>query len=88
MHDTFLLEKIFQSLKGICHENNIKKINAISFITSMDSHLDEFKICEYFKINKSQLIGEWTKIQIQKQELQEHTAIVHSIEGEFIEDKV
>ncbi|SHJ57510.1 hypothetical protein [Tepidibacter formicigenes] len=82
MYDRTLLKRIYNSLNEICKDNKITKVNKITFVTSMDSDLDEVNICDYFSKNNSELIGNWTDINIKRENFEQNIAIIHSIEGD------
>ena len=82
MHDTILLSKISEELKEICTANNINKVNAFTVIVNHRSHVNEDNLYDHLQYANEKLVGEWTKINVQREDIQEQTAILKSIEGE------
>lgn len=85
MHDTYLLNKISKSLKDICHESKIEKINQFTLAVNHNSHINEENLREHLKNNNSELIGNALKINVVREDIEDHTAIIHSIQGESLE---
>ncbi|MCT4508504.1 MAG: hypothetical protein N4A48_07040 [Tepidibacter sp.] len=82
MEDTFLINRIYNSLNEICSENNIKRVKNITFVVGDGSDLSKENICDYFEQNKSELIGRWTNINMKIEDFDNNIAIIHSLEGE------
>lgn len=82
MHDTILLSKISQELKNICTANNINKIKSLTVIVNNRSHVNSGNLYEHLQYANGDLVGEWTEINVHREEIQEQTAIVKSIQGE------
>lgn len=82
MHDTHLLEKIYNSLSELCDINLIVKIHVISIIVNKESHINERGLLGYLKDRDSSLVGDWTKICLERQESEKLTALITSVEGD------
>lgn len=82
MHDTHLLEKIYNSLAELCNTNCIAKINEISITVSQDSHINEHNLLDFLKDRDNCLFGDQTKIFIERQQKEELTANINRVEGE------
>ncbi|RII35340.1 hypothetical protein D2A34_09035 [Clostridium chromiireducens] len=82
MHDTILLSKISQELKKICAANNINKVNTFTVIVNHRSHVNEDNLYEHLKYEDCDLIGEWTKINVRREDMQDQIAILKNIQGE------
>ncbi|WP_053956393.1 hypothetical protein [Inediibacterium massiliense] len=82
MHDTFLLNKISHSLKEICNENKINRIEKFTLVVNHDSHINEENLLEHLKLHNLDIIANELKIEIQREEIEEQTAIIKSIQGE------
>lgn len=82
MHDTILLSKISEELKNICATNNINKVKTFTVIVNHRSHVNEENLYEHLKNFDSNLVGKWTKINVQREDIQDQTAILKSIQGE------
>jgi len=84
MHDTFLLNKISNSLKEICNENKISKIEQFTLVVNHHSHINEENLKEHLKLHNSDIIARQLKIEIQREDIEEQTAIIFSIQGETL----
>lgn len=84
MHDTFLLNKISHSLKEICNENKINRIEEFTLIVNHDSHINEENLLEHLKLHNSDIIANELKIEIQRENIEQQTAIIKSIQGETL----
>jgi len=82
MHDTILLSKISEELKEICTANNINKVNTFTVIVNHRSHVNEDNLYDHLQYADGNLVGEWTKINVQREDIQDQTAILKSIQGE------
>lgn len=85
MHDTFLLNKISNSLEAICNEKNIREIEEFTIVVNNDSHINEENLLEHLKLNNKDIISENLKIKIEKEDIEELTAIIKIIKGETFE---
>lgn len=85
MHDTFLLNKIGSSLKEICNENKINKIEKIILVVNHDSHINEENLQEHLKLHNPNMIAKELKIEIHREDIEQQTAIIKSIQGEIFE---
>lgn len=86
MHDTILLNKISDAVNQVCSMNNIKKVNRLAVVVNNNSHVNEDNLYDHLQYASANLVGEWTKIQVQRDDILEQTAILHSIEGEKSEE--
>lgn len=86
MHDTILLSKISEELKEICTANNINKVNTFTVIVNHRSHVNEDNLYDHLQYADGNLVGEWTKINVQREDIQDQTAILKSIQGEQSEN--
>ena len=82
MHDTILFSKISESLKEACVANKIEKVNILTVIVNHRSHVNSDNLYEHLQYANKNLVGEWTKINVQREEIQDQTAILKSIQGE------
>lgn len=85
MHDTYLLNKISNSLKEICEENNIKKIEQFTLVVNSRSHINEGNLREHLELNNKKLIGNELKINVQIEDIEDQIAIIHSLQGETLD---
>ncbi|MDR1771235.1 MAG: hypothetical protein LBS02_11430 [Hungatella sp.] len=82
MHDTFLNQNLYESIIDLCRENSIAKILNLTITVHTNSHICEGSLREQFSERKNTLIGDWTNILVNKQEIEPLTAIIDSIDGE------
>lgn len=87
MHDTFLMERIYEEMKRLCCKNNITKLELLVIGVNKESHLDEDEFYSYLNEKNDSIIGEWTEILIKKEEIEENTAIIYSLIGERNENE-
>lgn len=86
MHDTFLNERIYEALLKLCQENKILKLNKVNLAVNTDSHISENSLREHFSERNNDLLGEWTEIIIEKQDVGKLNAVIKSIEGESTDE--
>lgn len=82
MHDIFLKERIYEALLKLCRENKILKLNKINIAVNVDSHISENSLREHFSERNNYLLGDWTEIIVEKQDVGKLNAVINSIEGE------
>lgn len=86
MHDTFLNERIYEALLKLCRENKIIKLNKVNITVNLDSHICENSLREHFGERNNNLIGDWTEIIVEKQDVGKLNAAIKSIEGESADE--
>ena len=82
MHDTILFGKISEELKEICKANNINKVKTFTVIVNHRSHVNVDNLYDHLQHTNGDLVGEWTKINVQREDIKDQTAILKSIQGE------
>lgn len=82
MHDTFLNQKLYESIVKLCVEHRITTLWKLTITVHINSHISKESIQEYFQERDSSYIGEWTDIIVQKKEIEPLTAIIEQIDGE------
>lgn len=87
MHDTFLMERIYEEMKRLCRKNNITKLELLVIGVNKESHLDRDEFYSYLDEKNDSIIGEWTEVLIKKEEIEENTAIIYSLIGERNENE-
>jgi len=85
MHDTFLLKRISESLSDLIIEYKLSRVIKLRITTSMNSHIHTDNLYEHLLSEHNGIIGEWTEIIIEKQDIDDLTAVIESIEGESLE---
>lgn len=88
MHDTFLMERIYEEMKRLCHKNNIIKLELVVIGVNKDSHIDEEEMHYFLEERYDSIIGLWTDILIKKEEIEDNTAIIYSLIGEKNEHEI
>lgn len=86
MHDTILFGKISEELKEICKVNNIDKVNTFTVIVNHRSHVNAENLYDHLQHANGDLVGKWTKINVQREDIKDQTAILKSIQGEQSEN--
>jgi hypothetical protein len=86
MHDTFLNERIYEALLKLCQENKILKLNKVNIAVNIDSHISANSLCEHFSERNNNLLGDWTEVVVEKQDVGKLNAVINSIEGESLDE--
>ena len=81
MHDTHLIEKIYQSIMTLCKQNAIVKINQISIEVDESSHIEGPHLLSHLIDRDSTMFGDWTVITLTHKPYERLTAIIQSIDG-------
>ena len=84
MHDTFLLKRISDNLIILCNTNNITKVRKLHIITSLNSHINKNNLYEHLKEQNGDLIGEWSNIIVEREDIENLTAVIESVEGDRV----
>jgi Zn finger protein HypA/HybF involved in hydrogenase expression len=82
MHDTHLIEKIYESIAEICRKNSIVRVNEIYIEVDEDSHITEPLLLEHLMDRDSALFGSWTALHVDYQPFEKLTAVITSIDGD------
>jgi Zn finger protein HypA/HybF involved in hydrogenase expression len=82
MHDTILLNKISEAVTKVCAASKIKKVKKLAIVVSNTSHVNENNLYDHLQYMNGDLVGDWTELRVQKDDILEQTAILHSIQGE------
>ena len=85
MHDTHLIEKIYQSIILICNKNGIVKINEINIEVDEGSHIEGPHLLSHLKDRDSMMFGDWTVINVEHKPYENLTAVLKSIDGDGCE---
>ncbi len=81
MHDTHLIEKIYESIVEICRQNSIVKVADIHIEIDEGSHITEPLLLERLTDRDSSLFS-CTDVHIDYRPLGKLTAVITSIDGE------
>jgi hypothetical protein len=85
MHDTFLLKRISESLGDLVKENRIDRVIKLQIVTNKKSHIHKDNLYEQLISDHNGVVGQWTEIIIDRQDIESLTAVIESIEGENLE---
>jgi UDP-N-acetylglucosamine 2-epimerase len=81
MHDTFLFERISNEVVDLCEKNKIKELKYICVTVHKDSHVDDKSLLHHLKDKNTELVGNFTKVQVLRNHPEPLVAIIHQIEG-------
>ena len=84
MHDTYLLHNISDELMRLCKESNIAKVNQVIIGVNPGSHINNSNLLDYLNENHREIVGSNIELIIRKEDIEEHTAIIHNVIGESI----
>jgi Zn finger protein HypA/HybF involved in hydrogenase expression len=82
MHDTFLIKKISDEVSNLCRMNGFYRLTKLVVTVNQSSHVNEENLLHQLHHTNKKLYGEWTKIQVLRDNIQDQTAILQTIEGE------
>lgn len=82
MHDTHLIEKIYESIAEICRQNSIVKVNEFHIEVDEGSHITEPFLLEHLTDRNHALFGTWTDVHVDYQPFEKLTAVITSIDGD------
>lgn len=86
MHDTFLNERIYEALLKLCQENKISRLKKVNITVNIDSHISQKSLREHFSERNSHLMGDFTEVSVEKQDVGRLNAVINSIEGESLDE--
>ncbi|MEA4973985.1 MAG: hypothetical protein VB119_12565 [Candidatus Metalachnospira sp.] len=82
MHDTHLIEKIYQSIVILCKQNGIFRVNEIDIEVDEGSHIEAPHLLGHLKDRDSEMFGDWTVIHVEHKPYDKLTAVIKSIDGD------
>lgn len=85
MHDTHLIEKIYQSIVALCKQNGVIKVNDIVIAVDEGSHIEGPHLLSHLKDRDSTMFGDWTIIHVEHKPYEKLTAVIKSIDGDGCE---
>lgn len=85
MHDTHLIEKIYQSIVALCRQNGIVKVNEIEIEVDEGSHIEGPHLLSHLIDRDSTMFGDWTTVHVELKPYEKLTAIIKSIDGDGCE---
>ena len=81
MQDKYLLKKISEEVQLLCNMNGFRKLTKLIVTVNYRSNVDEDNLLKQLHHMNKKTFGEWTEIQVLYDDIQEKTAILHTIEG-------
>lgn len=85
MHDTHLIEKIYESITEICHQNSMIKVNDLHIEVDKGSHITGPLLLRSLSDRDSSLFGIWTDVHVDYRPYEKLTAVITSIKGDCCE---
>lgn len=85
MHDTHLIEKIYQSILSLCKEHSIVKVNELFIEVGEGSHIDAPHLLSHLKDRDHSLFGDGMVLHVDRQPFEKLTARIKSIDGDGCE---
>ena len=85
MHDTHLIEKIFDSIAVLCRQNGIAKVNELEIEVDEGSHIEDEHLLSHLIDRDSAMFGDWTVVHVTHKPYEKLTAIIKSIDGDGCE---
>ena len=85
MHDTHLIEKIYQSIVALCRQNEIVKVNELEIEVDEGSHIEGEHLLSHLIDRDSAMFGDWTTVHVEHKPYEKLTAIIKSIDGDGCE---
>ncbi|MBP1758442.1 MAG: hypothetical protein H6Q61_691 [Firmicutes bacterium] len=82
MHDTHLIEKIYQSIADHCRQSGVVKVNELDIAVDEGSHLDGPHLLSHLMDRNGVLFGPWTTIRLEQNPFEKLTAEIRRIDGE------
>ncbi|APH14729.1 hypothetical protein NPD5_198 [Clostridium sporogenes] len=85
MHDTFLIDRIWVKVQEICIENKFEKLTKLVVTVDNNSHVNKKNLYDYIAKCNSDLVDENIEIVVERQSIDEQTAIIELLEGDVSE---
>lgn len=85
MHDTYLIEKIYQSTAVLCRQNGIAKVNKLEIEVDEGSHIEGEHLLSHLINRDSAMFGDWTTVHVEHKPYERLTAIIKNIDGDGCE---
>jgi len=85
MHDTFLIDRIWVKVQELCKENEMEKLTKLVVTVNNNSHVNKENLYDHITKCNSELIDENIEIVVERQPIEEQTAIIESLEGDVSE---
>lgn len=85
MHDTHLIEKMYQSIVDVCIHNGIVKVNEIDIEVDEASHVEGPHLLSHLIERDNKLFSCDTIVNVEHKPYEKLTAIIKSIDGDISE---
>lgn len=85
MHDTHLIEKIYESIAALCSKNGITRVNGIEIEVDEGSHIEGPHLLSHLMDRDSAMFGDWTSVHVEHKPYEKLTAVIKSIDGDGCE---
>ncbi|BAK97913.1 hypothetical protein OBV_07150 [Oscillibacter valericigenes Sjm18-20] len=85
MHDTHLIEKIYESIAALCSQNGITRVNGIEIEVDEGSHIEGPHLLSHLMDRDNVMFGDWTRVHVEHKPYEKLTAVIKSIDGDGCE---
>jgi Zn finger protein HypA/HybF involved in hydrogenase expression len=85
MHDTHLIDKIYQSIAALCRQNGIIKVNELEIEVDEGSHIEGQHLLSHLIDRDSAMFSDWTTVHVEHKPYEKLTAIIKGIDGDSCE---
>lgn len=82
MHDTHLIEKIYQSISVLCRESGIVKVSEVAIEVDEGSHIEGPHLLSHLMDRDGAMFGPWTAVHVEQKPYEALTAVIRSIHGD------
>ncbi len=76
MNNSILYENIYSALLRLAEKNSLRRVNNIKILVNKNIDISEKDLLKYLKIENNILFGEWTSIDIEKDEIEIIKAVI------------
>jgi hypothetical protein len=81
MKDSVLIKKICEEVKNLCSIYHYTKVMKLELSVNFNSNVNNYNLYKNLRSTNKKIFGPWTEIVIKKDNIQEQSAILHSIDG-------
>ena len=67
-------------------DNKIARLRKVNIAVDTGSHINENSLREHFSQGNSHLMGDWTEVIVERQDVGNLNAVIKSIEGESADE--
>ncbi|HLR34937.1 MAG TPA: hypothetical protein VK071_06350 [Tissierellales bacterium] len=80
MNNSILYENIYSALLRLAEKNSLRRVNNIKILVNKNIDISEKDLLKYLKIENNILFGEWTSIDIEKDEIEIIKAVIKVVD--------